>query len=145
MHAQLLRCVYSDMSDSLQPPWTVACQTLLSIEFSKQEYRSGLPFPTPYCFFGIHVNNKMNPSKLTTISRTKILPIIKHFKHFPICCPPLKSNKYFNFVLKIKHFYLYIFSLTLNFTELNILYADFLELLLFFSSNPTIFHFGCWI
>ena len=27
--------------------WTVACQTPLSIEFSKQEYWTGLPFPTP--------------------------------------------------------------------------------------------------
>ena len=53
--------------------------------------------------FCIYVNNKMNPSKLTTISITKILPIIKHFKHFPICCPPLlKIKKYFNFFLKIK-------------------------------------------
>ena len=25
--------------------WTVACQTPLSVEFSRQEYRSGLPFP----------------------------------------------------------------------------------------------------
>ena len=28
-------------------PWTVARQTPLSIEFSKQEYWSGLPFPSP--------------------------------------------------------------------------------------------------
>ena len=28
-------------------PWTVACQTPLSIGFSRQEYRSGLPFPPP--------------------------------------------------------------------------------------------------
>ena len=28
-------------------PWTVACQTSLSIEFSKQEYWGGLPFPSP--------------------------------------------------------------------------------------------------
>ena len=26
--------------------WTVACQALLSMDFSKQEYWSGLPFPT---------------------------------------------------------------------------------------------------
>ena len=96
--------------------------------------------------FCIYVNNKMNPSKLTTISITKILPIIKHFKHFPICCSPLlKIKKYFNFVLKIKYFYQYIFSLALNFTELYILYEDFLELLLFFSSKNTMFYFGCWI
>ena len=28
-------------------PWTVACQAPLSVQFSKQEYWSGLPFPTP--------------------------------------------------------------------------------------------------
>ena len=28
-------------------PWTVACQAPLSIEFSRQEYWSVLPFPTP--------------------------------------------------------------------------------------------------
>ena len=28
-------------------PWAVARQALLSMEFSKQEYWSGLPFPTP--------------------------------------------------------------------------------------------------
>ena len=34
------------MSDSATP-WTVAHQTPLSMEFPRQEYRSGLPFPTP--------------------------------------------------------------------------------------------------
>ena len=28
-------------------PWTVALQAALSMEFSKQEYESGLPFPSP--------------------------------------------------------------------------------------------------
>ena len=28
-------------------PWTIACQTSLSMEFSRQEYWSGLPFPSP--------------------------------------------------------------------------------------------------
>ena len=28
-------------------PWTTACQAPLSMEFSRQEYWSGLPFPTP--------------------------------------------------------------------------------------------------
>ena len=27
-------------------PWTVACQTSLSMEFSRQEYWSGLPLPS---------------------------------------------------------------------------------------------------
>ena len=28
-------------------PWTVACQAPLSMEFSREEYWSGLPFPSP--------------------------------------------------------------------------------------------------
>ena len=32
---------------ALATPWTVACQTPLSIRFSRQEYRCELPFPSP--------------------------------------------------------------------------------------------------
>ena len=32
---------------TLVAPWTVACQVPLSMGFSKQEYWSELPFPTP--------------------------------------------------------------------------------------------------
>ena len=35
------------MADSFVTPWTVAHQALLSMEFSRQEYFSGLPFPSP--------------------------------------------------------------------------------------------------
>ena len=36
----------SFVSDSVNP-WIVARQAALSMEFSKQEYESGLPFPSP--------------------------------------------------------------------------------------------------
>ena len=36
----------SVMSDSMTT-WTVACQASLSMEFSRQEYWNGLPFPSP--------------------------------------------------------------------------------------------------
>ena len=42
-------CMYvhcSVMSDSLIP-WTIAHQTPLSMEFSRQEYWGRLPFPSP--------------------------------------------------------------------------------------------------
>ena len=39
----------SVMSDS-SIPWAVACQAPLSMEFSRQEYWSGLPFPSPRIF-----------------------------------------------------------------------------------------------
>ena len=32
---------------TLAIPWTVACQVPLSVGFSRQEYWSGLPFPSP--------------------------------------------------------------------------------------------------
>ena len=37
----------SAVSDSFVIPWTVAHQVPLSIEFSRQDYWSGLPFHTP--------------------------------------------------------------------------------------------------
>ena len=41
----MLSC--SVVSDSVQPLWTVARQDPLSMGFSRQEYWSGLPFPSP--------------------------------------------------------------------------------------------------
>ena len=38
---------YSVVSDSLATPLSVAHQAPLSMEFSRQEYWSGLPFPSP--------------------------------------------------------------------------------------------------
>ena len=38
-------CVCSVMSYSFVTPWTIACQAPLSMEFSSQEYWSGLPCP----------------------------------------------------------------------------------------------------
>ena len=32
---------------TLATPWTVACKVPLSMGFSRQEYGSGLPFPSP--------------------------------------------------------------------------------------------------
>ena len=38
----------SVMSDSFMTPWTAAHQAPLSIGFPRQEYWSGLPFPSPW-------------------------------------------------------------------------------------------------
>ena len=40
-------CVYVNCVRLFATPWTVASQTPLSLEFSRQEYWSGLPFPSP--------------------------------------------------------------------------------------------------
>ena len=42
VHAQSLSHVWY-----FETPWTVACQTPLPMEFSRQEYWRGLPFPNP--------------------------------------------------------------------------------------------------
>ena len=49
-------------------PWTIACQASLSMEFSRQEYWSGLPFPNPvylpyyldYCFYRTNIRQYMS-------------------------------------------------------------------------------------
>ena len=45
---------------TLATPWTVACQAPLSIRCSRQEYWSGLPFPSP----GIFLTQGSNPGLL---------------------------------------------------------------------------------
>ena len=39
-----LEVSHSVMPNSLQPHWTIVCQAPLILEFSSQEYWSGLPF-----------------------------------------------------------------------------------------------------
>ena len=41
-------CVHvQSISRDFETSWTVACQAPLSMGFSRQEYGSGLPFPSP--------------------------------------------------------------------------------------------------
>ena len=47
---ELLSCVQLFVT-----PWIVAHQAPLSMEFSRQEYWSGLPFPSPYLHIYIHI------------------------------------------------------------------------------------------
>ena len=64
-------------------PWTVARQAPLSVEFSRQEYQSGLPFPTP----GDFPNPGIKPdSCVSYIGR----PILYH------CATRLKLKKVWN-------------------------------------------------
>ena len=39
--------LFSCPCQTLETPWTIACQTPLSMEFPKQEYWNGLPCPLP--------------------------------------------------------------------------------------------------
>ena len=53
-------------------PWTVACRAPLSVGFSRQGYRSGLPFPSPgnYPYPGIE-----SVSPMSSALRVGSLPI----------------------------------------------------------------------
>ena len=42
-----VRVLVAQLCPTLCDPWTVAHQAPLSMEFSRQEYWSGLPFPSP--------------------------------------------------------------------------------------------------
>ena len=46
MHVSVCDCLFSPVW-LFVTPWTIVCQASLSMEFSRQEYWSGLPFPAP--------------------------------------------------------------------------------------------------
>ena len=56
-------------------PWTVAHQARLSMEFSRQEYWSGLPFPTP---------GDLPDPGIKPISPLLLLLLLSHFSSDPI-------------------------------------------------------------
>ena len=56
----MLLLSHSVVSYSSVTPWTVACQAPLFTGFSRQEYQSGLPFPSP----GIFLTQGWNPGLL---------------------------------------------------------------------------------
>ena len=59
--------------DDSATPWTVALQAPLSVEFSRQEYWSGLPFLSPRLYKKVKVKksiqNLINQKPLTNLTR----------------------------------------------------------------------------
>ena len=55
-------------------PWTVACQSLLSMEFSRQEYWSWLPYPPPgdLSHPGIELVSLVSPALAGGFSTTEL-------------------------------------------------------------------------
>ena len=53
-------CVSPSVMSNYATPWTIAVQAPLSMEFSRQEYWSELPFPSP----GDFVTQESNPGLL---------------------------------------------------------------------------------
>ena len=46
-HTVQIHCFSCSVVSDSATPWTVACKIPLSMEFSRQEYWRGLPFPSP--------------------------------------------------------------------------------------------------
>ena len=57
-----IKCVLSCFSNVqlCATPWTVASQAPLFMEFSRQEYWSGLPFPSPNMLYMGLINSILN-------------------------------------------------------------------------------------
>ena len=70
---------WSVMSSSLLPPWTVAHQAPLPMEFSRQEYWHGLPFPSPRDLPKPGIEPRSPALRVMTIYRRGLLgqPILK--------------------------------------------------------------------
>ena len=84
-------CMRSVMSNSpLYDPWTVACQAPLFMRFPRQEYWSGLPFPSlgdlpdP----GIKPKSPVSPARVP-MPLLKILPATRRLK---ILCATAKTT-----------------------------------------------------
>ena len=88
-------CILSQSCPTLCDPWAVAHQTPLSMEFSRQEYWGGLPFPLPE---DLH-HPVMKPTSLVSLALTgKFLSLhllgspTRNVSHTPVllkfCKPP---------------------------------------------------------
>ena len=81
------------MSDSATP-WTVAHQAPLSMEFSWQEYQSGLPFPSP----GVFLTQRLNLHLLHLLNW--------QVNSLPLCC---MGSLYVILYIIYTHTYIYIY------------------------------------
>ena len=87
-------CSVASVVSSSATPWTVAHQAPLSMGFSRQEYWSGLPYPSP----GDLPNPGIEPS-------SPMSPAL-HFTTEPLGKPKLKArpHNYFDFLLPLRGF-----------------------------------------
>ena len=77
-------------------PWTVALQASLSMEFSREEYWSGLPFPTPRDLLnpGIEPVSLVSPALVGGFFTTGnpilmlMLMLLSRFSRVQLCATP---------------------------------------------------------
>ena len=85
-------------------PWTVTRQAPLSMEFSRQEYWSGLPFPSPGIFLIPESSSGLLHCRWTLCymnhrgSSPKVIPNGKFPKKFWVMSANFESNMYHHFV-----------------------------------------------
>ena len=88
---QMCVCVsHSVVSDSFVTPRTVAHQASLSIGFSRQEYWSGLPFPSPGDLSGPGIKNgsaALQADSLPSGPPGKPIPLQAKVKQLPLSLP----------------------------------------------------------
>ena len=77
---------------TLATPWTVACQASLSMGFSRQEYWSGLPFPSPGALPDPGIESR-SPALQTDSLPTELQG--KSKLHQMISCALLMNTSYF--------------------------------------------------
>ena len=75
---------------TLETPWTVACQALPAMGFSRQEYWSGLPFPSPGALPNPGIEPG-SPALQTDSLPTELLGSPTHIDKDPFP-PPLATN-----------------------------------------------------
>ena len=82
-------------------PWTIVCQGPLSMEFSRQEYWSGLPFPTPMIFPTLVSNSRL----LHLLQDRQILYhwAIWEAHHVRRCLPKSQKLGFFNNTSFMEH------------------------------------------
>ena len=93
LHATLSRFSHVQLSGT---PWTVACKAPLSMGFSRQEYWSGLPFPSPGYLPNPGIKPRsptLQPDALTSEPPGKplyplLLLLLSRFSRVRLCATP---------------------------------------------------------
>ena len=99
----------------LATPWTAAYQAPLSMGFSRQEYWSGVPLPSPILTIAASIYS-YHVSQQTTSSLKETVLIIRKFPWYPAYCLEQGSNHRIS-----NNFYPYPFMAAPKFWWINIL------------------------
>ena len=88
--AQSIKELWSSLSRVrlFATPWTVAYQAPLSVGFSRQEYWSGLPFPSP----GDLPNPGIEPRSPALHAKSMFLQVAKSLQLYPTLSEPMSCN-----------------------------------------------------